>query len=101
MDKNKTSSLKVPPKVFDIPEKPFKTISMDFVDPLPESLGFDSILVVIDKFTKYVMAIPVNTELNMSGLIEVLNEEIFSCFGLPKKLISDRGVLFTSNKFKE
>ena len=74
---------------------------MDFIGPLPESLGFDSILVVIDKFTKYVMVIPVNTELDMSGLIEVLNKEIFICFGLPKKLISDRGVLFTSNELKE
>ena len=88
MEKNKTSSSKVPLKVFDVPEKSFKMISMDFVGPLPESAGYDTILVVVNKSMKYVMAIPIN-------------KEIFLCFGLPKQLISDRGVLFTSNEFRD
>ena len=101
MDKNKNVSSKVPLKVFDVPEKPFEMITMDFVGPLPESAGYDTVLVVVDKFTKYMTAIPVNKEMDAAGLLEVLNKEVFLRFSLPKRLISDRGVLFTSNEFKD
>jgi len=36
-----------------IPTQPWSTISMDFIEGLPKSGGFDVILVVVDKFTKY------------------------------------------------
>ena len=89
IEKNKMSSSKVLLKVFDVPEKPFKMISMDFVGPLPESTNYDTILVIVDKFTKYVTAIPVNKKINTSGFLEVLNKEVFLHFGLLMHLISD------------
>lgn len=37
----------------EIPEKAWEVISMDFIEGLPKSAGKDSILVVVDKLTKY------------------------------------------------
>ncbi len=41
-----------------IPMRPFKVVSMDFIPELPSSLGYDNILVIVDKLTKYGIFIP-------------------------------------------
>ena len=62
MEKNKNVSSKVPLKVFNIPEKPFEMISMDFIGPLPESASYNTVLVMINKFTKYVIVMRRSTD---------------------------------------
>jgi len=42
-------------------EHPFKEIAMDFVGELPESEGFNAILVITDRFTKIQYYIPAKT----------------------------------------
>ena len=42
-------------------EHPFEEIAMDFVGELPESEGFNAILVVTDRFTKVQHYIPAET----------------------------------------
>ena len=74
---------------------------MGFIDPLPESLGYDTTLVIVDKSTKCITAIPVNKEIDTSRLIKILNKEAFLYFGLLKYLTSDRVILLTSNEFRE
>lgn len=41
-----------------IPPQAWHTVSMDFVEGMPKSKNFDTILVVIDKFSKYAHFIP-------------------------------------------
>jgi hypothetical protein len=45
----------------NIPRLPFEVISMDFVTGLPESQGHDTILVIVDKLTKYGLFIPTSS----------------------------------------
>lgn len=43
-----------------IPEGAWQVVTLDFVDGLPKSNSFDSILVVVDKFSKYAHFIPLS-----------------------------------------
>ena len=83
-----------------VPSYPWESIGMDFVGPLPESGNrdgiFDSITVVICLLTSMVHLIPSCTNYNASQLAELMFEHIYKLHGLPKNIISDRDVLFTS-----
>ena len=41
-----------------IPSGAWQVVSMDFIEGLPVSKGFDVILVVVDRYTKYAHLIP-------------------------------------------
>jgi len=51
-----------------IPNTPWMDISMDFITGLPEVQGYDTILVICDRFTKQVHIIPTMKEMNSLGL---------------------------------
>ena len=78
---------------------------MDFVGPLPESGNrdgfFDSITVVICLLTSMVHLVPSRTNYNASQLAELMFEHIYKLHGLPKHIVSDRDVLFTSTFWKQ
>ena len=52
----------------EIPEGPWQTISMDMMGPLLESKGFDTILVVVDRFTKKSFFLPTNSTVTSKGI---------------------------------
>jgi hypothetical protein len=83
-----------------IPSYPWESIGIDFVGPLPESSNrdgsFDSITVVICLLTAMVHLVPSRTNYNARQLAELMFEEVYKLHGLPKNIISDRDVLFTS-----
>ena len=84
-----------------IPNRPFCEISFDFVTGLPESKIIagkiaDTILVVIDRYTKYAIYIPTTTRVTSDSLVTLLFQNIFERFGIPDEIVSDRGSLFTS-----
>lgn len=74
-----------------IPSQPFEVISMDFISELPVTPeGFDAVLVVVDKLTKYAITIPTTTKVTESETAILLFEHVFTKFGLPRQIISDR-----------
>ena len=66
---------------------------MDFVIGLPLStyrkIVYDALLVVVDRYLKIVRLIPYSASIAAEELGELLVEEIFSKFSLPKCIISD------------
>jgi len=75
---------------------------MDLITNLPPVDGFDSILVVVDQgLTKGVILIPCNKTITSEQTGNLLLENLYKRFGLPNKIISDRGPQFASNSFKE
>ena len=81
-----------------IPHRPWETISIDFVGPLPRTSDYyDFILVVIDKFTKMGHFIPTTTNVTAGKTAKLLIDNVFKLHGLPQSIISDRDPRFTAN----
>jgi hypothetical protein len=83
-----------------VPGVPWEAIGIDFVGPLPESKNrdgtFDSITVVICLLTAMVHLVPSRINYNARQIAELVFEHIYKLHGLPKHIISDQDVVFTS-----
>eukprot|EP00253_Pinus_taeda_P010727 PITA_10727 len=80
-----------------IPEWKWEVISMDFITGLPKTKrNNDSIMVVVDKLSKVAHFIPVQSTYKAVQIAHVFMQNIFRLHGLPKTIISDRDVKFTS-----
>ncbi|XP_075449336.1 uncharacterized protein LOC142490799 [Ascaphus truei] len=79
-----------------IPDRPWSHISMDFIVELPESKGKNTILVVIDRFSKQTHLVPLRGLPNSPRLADVFIQEIFRLHGVPSTIVSDRGSQFVS-----
>jgi len=72
-----------------IPERPYEVVTIDFIMELPLSNGFNCILVIIDKLTKFVTLIPTTTGVNEEQTAEIFFAHIVSKYGLPRQIIMD------------
>jgi len=80
----------------DIPNKPWYSLSMDFITDLPSSNGYTCIFVVIDRFSKMGHFIPFPKVPSATDTATAFMNNIFRLHGLPSEIISDRGTQFTS-----
>jgi transposase InsO family protein len=86
-----------PLKNMGIPDRPWEEINYDFIVKLPISGGFDSILVVIDRFSRQAHFIPCHESTNAEELANIFIREVWKHHGLPRRTISDRGSTFNSH----
>ncbi|MBW0477896.1 hypothetical protein O181_017611 [Austropuccinia psidii MF-1] len=84
-------------KPLQIPSGSWNSLSMDFITQLPLSNNFDSILVVVDRFSKMAIFIPTYGAINALDLAQIFISHVFSQHGLPVGIVSDRGSLFVSS----
>jgi hypothetical protein len=85
-----------------IPDRPWQTVTMDFVGPLPKTpRGFDSITVFVDKLTKQVHFAPCHTTDSASQIARIFFDHVFRLHGMPTTIVSDRDTKFTSRFWKE
>jgi hypothetical protein len=84
-----------------IPEWKWEEIGMHFIVGLPcTQSGHDSIWVIVDRLTKVAHFIPVKTSYTGAKLAELCMARIVCLHGVPKRIVSNRGLHFTS-KFWE
>jgi hypothetical protein len=84
-----------------IREWKWEEIGIDFIVGLPRTqAGYDSIWVIVDQLTKVAHFIPVKTTYSGAKLAELYMSQIVCLHGVLKKIVSDRGLQFTS-KFWE
>lgn len=84
-----------------IPKRPWAVISLDFIEGLPKSRGFDVILVIVDKFSKYGHFLPMKHPYTTLSVAMAFMHNIFKLHGMPLAIISDRDRVFTSNLWQE
>ena len=84
-----------------IPNKAWMHILADFITKLPLAQGYDSILVVVDWFTKIVHFVPTTKKTMAKGLARLFRDNMWRLHGLPESIISDRGPQFTAGLMRE
>ena len=76
-------------------------VAIDILGPFPESFrGNKKVLVFADYFTKWVEYIPIKDE-KAATVAEALVSVVFSHYGMPGEIHSDRGRDFISSVFRE
>ncbi|WVZ80247.1 LOW QUALITY PROTEIN: hypothetical protein U9M48_027739 [Paspalum notatum var. saurae] len=85
-----------------VPAWKWEDIHMDFIVGLPRTQkGYDSIWVIIDRFTKSAHFIPVKTTYRAKQYAELYISRIVSLHGVPLTITSDRGSLFLSRFWEQ
>lgn len=80
-----------------VPLQPWHTITMDLIVSLPVTrVGYDAILVVVDKLTKMSIFIPTHTTVTAEKLSELVFNNVVRYHGVPSIIVSDRDSKFTS-----
>ena len=87
-------------KQLPIPERPWNSISMDFIETLPTSSGCDSILVIVDRLSKQSIFVPTTIHCTSEDLAQIFIMHVFSKHGVPEHVTSDRGSEFVSRFFR-
>ena len=91
-------------------DAPFEEITLDFIRGLPpckltsgiDVTVYDSILVVVDRYTKRARYVAARKDWTALQFADAMHRHIFCTdWGTPRGIVSDRGVLFTSNVWSE
>jgi hypothetical protein len=68
-------------------------VSIDFITDLPplkwENRVYDSILVIVDIYTKFTVYYPCRKDMTTEDLTELIYTKFISHFGMPQNLVSD------------
>ncbi|KAJ9562557.1 hypothetical protein OSB04_007717 [Centaurea solstitialis] len=99
--KNETTASPGLLQPIEIPKRFWTAISMDFIDGLPKSGGYTTILVVVDKLSKFGHFLPLKHPYTASSVAQLFMEQVSKLYGMPDKIISDRDPVFLSNFWKE
>ncbi|GKV19476.1 hypothetical protein SLEP1_g29735 [Rubroshorea leprosula] len=83
------------------PEHPWECITMDFISSLPQSEGCGSILVVVDRFSKYGTFIPAPRDCKAEEAARLFFKHVVKYWGLPCIIISDWDPRFTGKFWRE
>jgi hypothetical protein len=83
-------------KMLPISERKWTHISMDHIDQLLISNGYNAILVIVDQLTKEVIFIPAKTTDTQDDLVKQYVQNVFSKHRAPLDIVSDKGSKFAA-----
>ena len=82
------------------PDKRFGSIHVDLVGPLPECEGYKYLFTIVDRWTRWPEAIPVE-DMTAQTCARALLRHWIARFGIPSDITADRGRQFTSELWKQ
>jgi len=71
------------------------------IGPLPSSNGMDAILVIVDRFTKMIRLKATMTNISSEEIAKIYRDEIWKLHGVPRTILSNRGLQFASKFIEE
>jgi len=66
-------------------------ISIDIIGLLPKSNGMDTIVVIVDRFTKIIRLKATTTNISSEEIAKIYRNNIWKLHRIPRKILSDRG----------
>jgi len=84
-----------------IPEKVWTHISADFITGLSLAQRYNSILVVVDRFTKMAHFVSTTERTSAEGLAQLFRDNVWKLHRLLDSIISDRKPQFAAGIMKE
>jgi len=81
-------------------ECPWNSISMDFIEKLPSSSGFDTILVIVNRLSKQAIFIPTHDTITLVELARLFIIHVFSKHEVLSHVMSDCSSEFVSYFFR-
>src|SRR6202041_2545236 len=84
-----------------MPSRPWQSIRIDFLGLLPESNGFDFIMVVICRLSSMVHLLACSSTIKATEVAALYYKEIGRLHGLPESIVTDRGPRFTGKFWQE
>ena len=84
-----------------VPHLAWTHVTMDFIQSLPESQDYDTVMVVIDKLTKVGHFLVLAHQFIAKQVAQLFLDHIFRLRGLPESIVSDRDKIFTSTFWQE
>ena len=69
---------------------------MDSIEGVPKSEGTDTILVVVDRFTKYAHFISLGHPFEATKVARIFLDHVSKLHSIPQSMISDRDKIFIS-----
>jgi len=73
---------------------------MDFIEKLPSSFSFNTILVIVDRLSKQAIFIPTHDTITSAELARLFVIHVFSKHGVPSHVMSNCGSEFVSHFFR-
>ena len=78
-----------------VPERSWLSVSMDFISGFPKVDGKASIMVVVDRFSKYSVCIAAPELCSSEVAADLFYKYVVKYFGVPADIVSDRDTRFT------
>ncbi|KAK2977850.1 hypothetical protein RJ640_017050 [Escallonia rubra] len=84
-----------------VPKRPWQSVSLDFITGLPKVEDLGTILVVVDRFSKYASFIATPKYCSAEDTSQLFFKYVVKYWGMPQDIVSDRDSRFTGNFWTE
>ncbi|KAG8485931.1 hypothetical protein CXB51_019282 [Gossypium anomalum] len=89
------------PIALTYPDRAWEAISIDFIEGLPVTRNKNTILVVVDRLTKYRHFLPLSHPFTAITIAQEYLIHVYKLHGIPETIVSDRDKIFVSNFWQE
>jgi hypothetical protein len=79
-----------------VPPRPWHTAGLDYLTHLPESSGFNNVLIVVDHLTQMAHFLPCTETVTSEETATLFLPGVYRLHGLPRVLINDRDPKFVT-----